>query len=1176
MVGFKSFAQKTDLTFNDGVTSIVGPNGCGKTNIVDAIRWVLGEQKTSMLRADSMEQVIFNGSKTRKPLGMSEVSLTIENNRNILPTEYSQVVITRRLFRSGESQYLLNKTQCRLRDIVDLFMDTGMGANAYSVIELKMIETILSDKADERRHLFEEAAGVTKYKARRKEAQRKLESAQRDIARVQDIVREVQKTVNSLGRQAEKARHHQELSATLRELDTLLFAVDYAEEYIKIKALEAVVVETRLRKEETEKGLGAMDQDVRSAELRHQQSETNLREAAVVEGRLKDSVSEIQQQKSIIEERIVATERAIERLSAEQSESVDQRSTTEEQLKSVSDRLTTLSSTSSSVFGEIEAKKLIVSNAQLALNNAKEAAQNLREEIAQAKQQVAQKHASAERCRINIETISRRISDNTSQMELLVSRIAEITSQIQNEQGFLPELERSLAESERVLHDAETTQNALRVEQEAIQSEADIVRSSLAHASASIDFLTGLVDTTESSKFLLTTSDWTPKGEKLTLAELLNADVHHRVAIEAALGEAARYFVVANRGEAQQAIQALSSHNVGKATFLCKDTIPAFPAPPQLPKLNGVVGWASELITCDQELLGAVRSIVGSTLVVDTLEDAWNAIGATNAYSAVTLQGEMVFRAGAVRGGAATKNEGVRVGRKERVSQLRTERDELQTRLETADSRLSAIKIELSSIDLRALGESVKRATVAVNERTQRIEALNGRAEVMATQLGDLQAESEGFQVEFNRNEENLRVAEIDIESAQKTVSAIEDRNVALQNQLTASEEAYEELLADLRSFEIQGVRIQGEMQSLQADAERLAGQSQSLVERNEYRSAEFNELTAKVQHFQQERQTLAAQLEQYTADLAKAKQARVEQAAMVEAEAQAMLAATEEVRKSRKQFDTITQELHSADLKFTETRLRIEAMAQRAVEELGIEVPNEPKRPELDRSLESLRTEIQESRRRLTMMGNVNFLALEEHERESARLEFLSTQLADLVASERTLNETISEINNTARDKFTTTFNSIRENFISLFKLLFSEDDEADMVMIENADQDPLECTIDIIAKPRGKRPHSIELLSGGEKTLTAIALLFAIYMVKPSPFCILDEVDAPLDDANIDRYLKIIRKFSEQTQFLMITHNKRTMEAADTLYGVTMEEPAVSKVVSVQLGNDSPTKAA
>ena len=364
MVGFKSFAQKTELTFTDGVTSIVGPNGCGKSNIVDAIRWVLGEQKTSALRADSMDQVIFNGSRTRKPLGLAEVSLTIENNKQILPTEYSQVVITRRLFRNGESQYLLNKTQCRLRDIIDLFMDTGMGSDAYSVIELKMIETILSDKADERRHLFEEAAGVTKYKARRKEATRKLEAAQRDIARVQDIVREVQKTVNSLARQAEKARQHQELSTRLRELDRLLFAFEYADEFIRLKQWEASVAEARAAREAAEKTLNDGEANVAACEKTQGETEQLLRAALDAEAAVRSAASDVQQQVSLIDERIASSQRALDRLNVEHTESVSRRSTMEEELALLQARLDRVGADITSARENADAQKQRVAEAR--------------------------------------------------------------------------------------------------------------------------------------------------------------------------------------------------------------------------------------------------------------------------------------------------------------------------------------------------------------------------------------------------------------------------------------------------------------------------------------------------------------------------------------------------------------------------------------------------------------------------------------------------------------------------------------------------------------------------------------------------------------------------------------------------------------------------------------------
>lgn len=1170
MIGFKSFGLKTDLGFNDGITAIVGPNGCGKTNIVDAIRWVLGEQKTAMLRADSMEHVIFNGSKTRKPLGMSEVSLTIENNRQILPTEYAQVVITRRLFRNGESQYLLNKTQCRLRDIVDLFMDTGMGADAYSVIELKMIETILSDKAEERRHLFEEAAGVTKYKARRKEAARKLETAQRDIARVQDIVREVQKTVNSLARQADKARQHQELSTRLRELDRLLFAFEYAEEYVALTQLQLKVAEVRVRREAAEGAVSAADVAVAAAERDHEAREHQLRAALDNESTARASLSEAQQQISLVDERSNAARKALERIDREQNESHGQQRSTEEELTSVRSRLTDIRTEAEKAKDEAESKRMRVLDATGNLQNIKTTATQQRETLQHARQALNEEKNNSDRFRVQSEAIRRRLADNGVQHAHVEERVRTVDAQLTQESQDMPALDAALADAENRLHAGETREKQLRSEQETLQADADTKRATHAHSRASLEFLAALVDTAESSKFLLASNEWTPKGEKLTLAEVINTGEEFRIAIEAALGEAGRYFVVANRAEAQQAIGALSRNKVGKATFLCRDAIPSLQAPSALPQTDGVLGWASELVQTDEALRGALRGILGRTVIVKTVDDAWRAVGTNGAGAdvAVTISGEIVNAAGAVRGGSASRTEGVRIGRRERIEQLTKEIAALEQQVQDIDEALQNIKRELGTIDLRSLGEHVRRAALMRNERVQRIDALRGRIDDANAQRESLQREAASFDDELKGLQQGaVQSEQIANEMADALQRMEADLASALQ-QLHEAELQLEAVTNEARGAELHFVRLNSEQQSLHTDEGRLSSQSMTLDQRREQRESEQKELREQLTAHAAETEALQLGVATVAARLTEAKSAREAMELTVRECSATFHQAGEAVRMERKGLDGLTTEMHELDLKFNEVRLRMEALARRATEELDIEVPEAPTTPESEDNPEELRGQVLELRRKLTSMGNVNFLALEEHEREAERLAFLSQQLTDLVDSERTLQETIAEINRTAREKFTTTFARIRENFSTLFKMLFSEDDEADLTMSDDAD--PLECRVDIIAKPRGKRPHSIEMLSGGEKTLTAIALLFAIYLVKPSPFCILDEVDAPLDDANIDRYLRLIRKFSENTQFLMITHNKKTMEAADTLYGVTMEEPAVSKVVSVRFAGE------
>jgi len=1169
MVGFKSFALKTDLTFTDGVTAIVGPNGCGKSNIVDAIRWVLGEQKSSTLRADSMDQVIFNGSKTRKPLGMAEVSLTIENNKQILPTEYTQVVISRRLFRSGESQYLLNRTQCRLRDIIDLFMDTGMGSDAYSVIELKMIETILSDKADERRHLFEEAAGVTKYKARRREAQRKLDAAQRDIARVQDIVREVQKTVNSLARQAEKARQHQELSTELRELDRLLFAFEYADEYAQLQVCVEKIAAARLHKEQSDADVAKAEQASFAAEQQQHERDHALRQALDLETTVRSAVADVQQRSLVVEERLVAARRTHDRLEREQHESQSQAMSTEDELRRVVERIGVASEALEEAIKAAEYQRSMVAEQAKDVENARSATAHRREALTQARQHLSEQQNLADRLRVQHENMLRRVRENETQQVAASERHRAVSEQMHREQTDIPMLDAALAEAEQSLHLSEQRLVELRSEQEQLQTEADGLRARNGHNKASLEFLIGLVDTTESSRFLLSTPEWTPSGEKLTLAEVLNADEHLRVAIEAALGDAARYFVVGNRAEADAGISALSKHQAGKATFLCRDSVPSIDAP-SAPLGSDVVGWASELVRVDEGLRGAVRSIIGRTIVVSNTSAAWQALREnSHAMNAVTLAGEIVHRSGAVRGGSASKTEGVRVGRRERIEDLRSEVAALEERLASIEQRLAAIRSETSSIDLRALGDVVRRAAVQRNERIQRLDNLRGRMDDAEQQQRLLQEELERLAAEHQSIIVAGTEAEGTVATAADAVVLAEQDLANVQHGVAETELRLNDATRKAREAEILVVRLTGEVQGLSSDQQRLQSQSLTIDQRREQRNAERSELAEQIATLEREKALITDEAARCVSSLAEARANRESLELSVQ-EAQATFhAANEAVRRLRKDQEVNGDAVHEADLKLSEVRIRVETLVRRATEELDMPAPEHPEVPDTALPRDDIKQSVQDLRRKLTGMGNVNFLALEEHERENERLTFLTTQLNDLQSSEQTLTLTIAEINQTAKEKFTTTFDRIRQNFIELFKVLFTEDDEADLQMVDDAD--PLECTIEIQAKPRGKRPHSIEMLSGGEKTLTAIALLFAIYLVKPSPFCILDEVDAPLDDANIDRYLKLIRKFSENTQFLMITHNKKTMEAADTLYGVTMEEAAISKTVSVRLAGEA-----
>lgn len=1164
IVGFKSFSQKTLLNFTEGLTAIVGPNGCGKTNIVDAIRWALGEQKTAVLRSDSMENVIFNGTRNRKALGMAEVSLTIENNKQILPIEYTEVTITRRLFRNGESQYLLNKTQCRLRDIIDLFMDTGMGADAYSVIELKMIESILSDRTDERRHLFEEAAGVTKYKARRREAQRKLDSTQTDLLRVQDILLEVRKNAASLGRQADKARLYNELSEQVRLLETDILR----HEYLTMKQLslnqeaefETLTIEKqRLHEivEQAEANLAVAEQDQESVNYQ-------LQIAQEQESKLNQSLAQLSQQNAVANERRISFEQSHARLIKEQSDSDRSGVFHSENMNKISERLEILKN-------KIKAADQLFNDVRQKRDAARENIQTIREKLRSADSAFLEANnktnalqAANERHQERLAGLHRRINENKLESERTASTLKELKERFEAQELRREAIETAIRTAEKDSQTAQLRQTELRAEMDSHQSAVGNSKSNLAHKSASLEFLSSLMDTSESSVFLMKTQEWKPIADKALLAELVGADAEYRVALEAALGEAGRYFVVDTRADAELACAALSKNSKGKATFICRDSVPEIPSPEPIETDSDVFGWASEIVRTDSALRNSLRGLLGKTLVVSTLDKAYQVVENKVASQAVTLSGELV-RPGVLRGGSRSKTEGLSVGKREQIELLRSEIDALKLEISNSEQRYQTAKKEHDGINLRTFADAIRRTEAEKNTFEQSLSQIRFRREALESAQKQQQAALDQFTTAIQSEEASNAGLSAEIAQAITNKNKANEVRTALHQEVKNAENVLMEFDQKVRSAEIELVQMRSEEKSLISDKKRLEDQALNAERRTKSRQDEIRVILQNIEELGTSTAQIDGELSAIREERGKAKaQFDYFNAQAVELKERYHKVA-EEMRLRRREYEKHTSLVHEREIRLSQLRASIEHVVQRAEDELKLSVEDLSVAPSGE-DYDQAKTQAlhKQKKSKLLSLGNVNFLALEEYEKESERLNFITTQVNDLLQSEKTLNETIEEINTTAQQKFTQTFESIRGHFKNLFGMMFPGGGEADLLI---NDGDPLDASINIVAKPAGKRPQSIELLSAGEKTLTAIALLFAIYLEKPSPFCILDEVDAPLDDANIERYLQILRKFSENTQFLIITHNKKTMEAADILYGVTQEEEGVSRVVSVRM---------
>jgi chromosome segregation protein len=1175
--GFKSFANKTNLVLNDGITAIVGPNGCGKTNIVDALRWSLGEQRYSTLRSDKMEDVIFNGTKVRKPIGMAEVSLTIENNKGILPVEYNEVTITRRVYRSGESEYLLNKTICRLKDIVHLFMDTGMGANAYSVIELKMVETILSDKMEERRRLFEEAAGVTRYKARRKEALRKLEDVDADLLRVDDIITEVNKTVTSLNRQARKAERYNEIQERLRMLEIDVLQRDYNSLFDRLEPLQERLSTSIAERE--------------SMRVHMEKEETLLDVYKSELNEIENRLHERRERHAVVLNRSNETRQSL-LVSEERSRSLHQRSERlAEAIGSYEQRITVIDKAKNEMTVQLEIQAGELEQLEAASNTCRETHKGIEEQLSQKKLQAETRQSRRMDIMQELTALQGESDRAVSREQAIGNSIERLNSEDADADANLEQFRAEVAEqgkgqavlsdtvieAEKQFHRMEERKQSLRTEIDRLQNRAFEIQGQIGEKMTRIDFLNGLVDRlegyNESVQHLLRNRDWSASRYG-TIADAINTREDLRIAIEAALGDAAHFILVNDLNEALSGLRNLKDHRKGKATFACLSRIPEMKSSTFPIAGDGIQGWAVDLVKFDTLYRDLFHLLLRRVLIVRDAETANACIKEYPELRCVTLQGDLFDSQGIVRGGSHSQDEGSMIGKKDQIAVLSREVDELKHHLLENQSALEELNDEYTAIDLRSYAEQMKQTQQELSAHERRVAQIVFEIE---KQERIIQKNAE----ERYRLEEELAQIEGRIAQIRPRMEVLQSEQEDLESEvhresevLTELEKTYNRSMEELNLANVAVVQKRGEIQNMRNEFDRL---STTLHE------AERALLNAQ-EEIVQAQEAAASLVEDITRLKAEAMLLEEEETSSrgeletIEAELEEKRAETRRVEKllqeDRQKHNQTIGIVHETELKVTEIRQRIASLEEHARNEFEMELARFPGQEEDVFDLAQAKEEINDLRQKIRALGPVNPLAFEEWKEEKDRLDLLTTQREDLIASQHTLRDTIREINETAKKKFSETFNLVRDNFIRIFKSLFDEGDEADLIIGDN--EDPLEARIDIIAKPRGKRPHSIDMLSGGEKTLTAIALLFGIYLVKPSPFCILDEVDAPLDDANIDRYIRILRDFSANTQFIVVTHNKRTMAAADTLYGVTMEEEGVSKLVAVNFNQEAVAKYA
>lgn len=1179
--GFKSFANRTVINFNRGITGIVGPNGCGKTNIVDAIRWVLGEQKTATLRSDKMENVIFNGTREKKPMGMSEVSLTLVNDKGILPTEYSEVTITRRIFRSGESEYLLNKNICRLKDITNLFMDTGIGTNAYSVIELKMIETILSSKADERRRLFEEAAGVNKYKLRRRLSLKKLDDVKADLTRVNDIVSEVEKTVRSLERQAKRADQFTQIQSILRDKEISLAEREFALFIEKKQNLLNEISSLINRKDDIDKDIRKIENELILYRNQITSIESELQNKRTEISDNSDQLYQYQKLLSVSEERLSSLihnhnriEKEIEELHNNLNNSISSKEQSETELISLSKNLEIKNS-------QIDENDNIISQKRNLLEQKRQILKTYNEERYSLLREISDKENFAA-------ILKRELANHKENIEKLNQKISNITNRIAKTVGFIEELSNEKTEAEKKLNEAglqltlrQNEKTELEKQLNSLKEEEIEEKTFLIGLKEKINFLqtliTNLDGLSNGSKILLENNEWTNK-EKNIFADVGNTQEKYRFALEASLKSVLNNLLIDSTNDLQTAINYLKQNDLGKASFfLLKsnlnkkytllDKIIQFNLKKKIKKIekeNSFLGWAKDFVETDKAWEPYFNQVLSSIALTDSLENAIALFKKYPEFSFVTLDGDIIQSNGIVEAGSIPKQDETIFGRKQLFENLKKEYPKHEANLEKIKTRIADVEDKISKIDLKNLSDREKLiandlANIEKQISQLEYERLKADEEIESCR-NDIQELAEKSNLLDNQLEETNK----NLNSLYEKRDEIDNRISEFEKELLIFEEEYTSLINSHNESKLLLERLKGQLQNLK---DTISHHENEII--NTRKGIEKRQIDLASNKIECE--NLKASIENTKNELAKINSLRnilIEEESKIENELNNIkLEASKyenQLRELRNQRQEVSDKIHSLEIKENEINYRIENIAQHIKENYSIDIELKQFDDLQTFNYEETSQEIQKLKEKLRSLGPVNLLAYSEYEEEKKRLDFLHQQRDDLIESEKDLIKTINEINETAQKLFLDTFEQIRQNFIKIFQTLFNPEDEADLTLEENVD--PLEAKIEIIAKPKGKRPTSIELLSGGEKTLTATALLFAIYLVKPSPFCILDEVDAPLDDANIDRFTKLLKEFSKDTQFIIVTHNKRTMEAAETMYGVTMQEEGISKLVGVR----------
>ena len=1174
MQGFKSFADKTVFEFKKGITAVIGPNGSGKSNIADSIRWVLGEQSMKSLRGSKSEDIIFAGTQNRKSLGFAEVNMVIDNTDGSLPVEYSEVTVTRRLYRTGETGYFINKVPCRLKDILELFMDTGIGKDGYSIIGQGKIDEILSNKSEDRRKIFEEASGIVKYRTRREESEKKLEQTKLNLVRINDILSEIEANIEPLKLQSEKARKFLDLREELKNIEVGLFVLKINTYKEKLQELEK-------------------NKDI----FENQSLEENnkLEDMQNLKQELKNQIEQISSELERIQTLGYESENKIERINSEINVSKEKISNNSENKNRLENEITASTITISNLEEEKQGKLCKKENLQ---ENKEKFAKELEEKEEELKK-LNQKLSSKE---LEIESKKKQVEDLKENKYSLENEITEQDVNFENFENRKKQTEKELTSviselDEKRMHKndinssfskIESEKNKLEEKAKKDKAEKDELNRKIKDFEIKINNLVDeqrlekskynfLVETekekegyTKSVKELLIACENNPtlkNGVHGILANIISTDAKYNTAIEMSLGASLQNIVTQNEEDAKKLVEYLRTNKLGRASFLPISTVHGKKLE-NIKQSSGIIGLASDLVKYKKEYEGIVLNLLGRTVITDNMDSAIK-LAKENKYSfrIVTLDGDIINPSGAITGGFVNKKTANILGRSEEIKKLEIEIKKLDEKIETLKQEKEKIQvdgkageIEENTKKLQEIEITYAREKEKLIQLEENINSIIARKEKLEKEKEDLEDKKKIAIAKKEELQENVKKTEEQIEVLSKEIEEFATLNKDNQKYI-------DDLNLDITNLKISVSSFDESSSSMDEIIERI---EESIS--NEKQSIENKKL--QIEKIEEQNSSIRNNILELQNNIEKIKaevSGSSEKIETLKNNKNAKNSKLDDIEKNiEKQFEVIQnvkEQLVKIGIKKTNTEQDISNTINELWNEYEITPNNAVDFPK-PTNVQETQKRVNELHNQIKDLGSVNIDSIEEYKKTKERYETMCEQRLDLENTMAKLRDIIQEMTKTMKDQFSEKFKQINHNFNEVFRELFGGG-KAELVLED--ENNILECGIDIKAQPTGKKLQNMMLLSGGEKALTAIALLFAILKINPAPFCILDEIEAALDDVNVYRFAEFLKKFSDTTQFLVITHRKGTMEAADTVYGITMEENGISKLLSIKLKEET-----